>query len=86
VSVVQSEAEVEEPSPNVANEFNSNEIVRKPSPNIIVFEVELIRFSPKFCPSSITFLESPLIVLTYDFSCQQYSSDAKIVVLQPNLK
>ena len=37
VSVVQSEAEVEEPSLNVANEFNSNEIVRKPSPNIIVF-------------------------------------------------
>jgi hypothetical protein len=28
VSVVQSEAEVEEPPPNLANEFNSNEIVR----------------------------------------------------------
>jgi hypothetical protein len=30
VSVVQSEAEAEEPPPNVANEFNSNEIVRDP--------------------------------------------------------
>ena len=28
--VVQPEAEVEEPPPNVANEFNSNEIVRDP--------------------------------------------------------
>ena len=30
VNIVQSEAEVEEPPPNVANEFNSNEIVRDP--------------------------------------------------------
>jgi hypothetical protein len=30
VNVVQPEAEVEEPPPNVANEFNSNEIVRDP--------------------------------------------------------
>jgi len=30
VNVVQPEAEVEEPLPNVANEFNSNEIVRDP--------------------------------------------------------
>ncbi|CAJ2643438.1 unnamed protein product [Trifolium pratense] len=30
VNVVQSEAEVEEPPPNVVNEFNSNEIVRDP--------------------------------------------------------
>ncbi|CAJ2672832.1 unnamed protein product [Trifolium pratense] len=31
VNVVQSEAEVEEPPPNVVNEFNSNEIVRDPA-------------------------------------------------------
>ena len=30
VNVVQPEAEVEEPPPNVANEFNPNEIVRDP--------------------------------------------------------
>jgi hypothetical protein len=30
VNVVQSEVEVEEPPPNLANEFNSNEIVRDP--------------------------------------------------------
>jgi hypothetical protein len=30
VNVVQPEAEVEEPMPNVANEFNPNEIVRDP--------------------------------------------------------
>ncbi|KAK2404049.1 hypothetical protein QL285_053429 [Trifolium repens] len=30
VNVVQSEAGVEKPPPNVANEFNSNEIVRDP--------------------------------------------------------
>jgi hypothetical protein len=30
VNIVQSEAEVEEPPPNVANEFNSNEIMRDP--------------------------------------------------------
>jgi len=30
VNVVQLEAEVEEPPPNVANEFNPNEIVRDP--------------------------------------------------------
>ncbi|CAJ2645318.1 unnamed protein product [Trifolium pratense] len=47
VNVVQSEAEVEEPPPNVVNEFNSNEIVRDPG----------LR---KLCPSSAIILAPPL--------------------------
>ncbi|PNX54724.1 zinc finger MYM-type protein 1-like, partial [Trifolium pratense] len=41
VSVVQSEAEVEEAPPNVVNEFNSNEIVRDPGLRKQIYEYAL---------------------------------------------
>jgi hypothetical protein len=58
---------VEEPPPNVANEFNSNEIVCDPGLRKRINEYvpdiqdQVRMFPSKFCPSSLTFLESPLI-------------------------